>query len=253
MDGEMKFPSINWDFWKHNKFILEDEDDYLINEEYSEFIESLTNKPFSFIDNSEKIFGVNLTKKKENESQSKRFKVYNFFNPKLEDMDQIIINNKIQTKKILFLSRKKNRKEMKDNIIKKIKSRFFKFIKIILKERFEKNYNYKGPFKFLSQKFICDITKENNKYFWNETLLEFLENKLQGNNKYKILGFLLMDKIGEIKLQDLFNEYLISKEFEESIPCKKNEINVNERYINDYKINAKEFINYFTQETKTSK
>ena len=142
---------------------------------------------------------------------------------------------------------------MQDNIIKKIKSKFFKYIKIILKERLVKRYNYKGSFKFLSQKFICNIKKDDNKSIWNETLLEFLENKLQSNNKYKILGFLKDDKIGEIKLQDLYNEYLNSQEFEEIVHCIKKEKNVNEKYVNDYKNNAKEFINYFTQEKKSSK
>ena len=205
--------------------------------------------PFPLEENT--ILKMIKTIPKPKEKRNISFKVYRFFNPKLTTID--IYTDKIPGKKKLFLSRKKNRKIMQDNIIKKIKSKFFKYIKIILKERLVKRYNYKGSFKFLPQKFICNIKKDDNKSIWNETLLEFLENKLQSNNKYKILGFLKDDKIGEIKLQDLYNEYLNSQEFEEIVHCIKKEKNVNEKYVNDYKINAKEFINYFTQEKKSSK
>ena len=79
---------------------------------------------------------------------------------------------------------------MKDNIIKKIKSRFFKYIKKSLKERLLYEYNYKKSFYFLSQKLISDISKKNNANIWDENFLDFLENKLQDKNKYEILEYL---------------------------------------------------------------
>ncbi len=140
---------------------------------------------------------------------------------------------------------------MKDNIIKKIKSRFFKAIKNILKEKLQTRYKYKGSFKYLPQKFISNIKKENNRTFWEEKLLEFFEGKLKSDNK--VLELLKEDKIGEIKLKDLFNDYLNSQEFQESIPNSENERNVDQNYIDDYINYSKEFINYFTEEKKVKK
>ena len=48
-------------------------------------------------------------------------------------------------------------------------------------------------------------------------------------------------------LKDIFNEYLNSQEFKDSIPNTKNEKRVTEGYINDYINNAKDFINFFTK------
>ena len=48
-----------------------------------------------------------------------------------------------------------------------------------------------------------------------------------------------------MKLKDIFNEYLNSQEFKDSIPNAKNEKRVTEGYINDYINNAKDFINMF--------
>ena len=134
---------------------------------------------------------------------------------------------------------------MKDNILKKIKSRFFKNIKKILKERLKKGYNYNRYFKFLSQKFICDISKETNKLIWNQTFIEFIAEKSVDNNKAKILDTLKKDKIGIMTLKEIFNEYLNSQEFVESIPSKNKENEVNQKYIDDYIFYANNFINYY--------
>ena len=185
-------------------------------------------------------------------SKFPKFQSHCFFNPKLKDDEQITIKNKrLKKKNIQFLSRKTNRKGMKDNIIKKIKSRFFKAIKNILKEKLQIRYKYKRSFKYLPQKFISNIKKENNRAFWEETLLEFFKGKLKSDNK--ALELLKEDKIGEIKLKDLFNDYLNSQEFQESIPNSENERNVDQNYIDDYINYSKEFINYFTEEKKVKK
>ena len=185
--------------------------------------------------------------KKNSKPKSFIFESHCFFNPKLKETEQII-NKKNKKRKMYSLSRKAHRKEMKDNIIKKIKSRFFKSIKKILKEKLIIKYKYKKSFKYLPQAFICDIKKENNKSFWEETLLEFLEGRLERDNK--VLNLIKEDRVGEIKLKDLFNDYLNSQEFKESIPNFDNERYIDQNYINDYINNAKEFIDYFTKEKK---
>ena len=191
-------------------------------------------------------------------NNSNRFNIFHLFNPKLiennqnKENDEININ-KNHKKNILFLSRKKERKEMKDNILKKVKSRFFKNVKKRLKERLTKVHKSENSFNFLSQKFISDVTKKNNELIWEEKFSEFLELKLIDNNKHEILKSLEKEKIGEITLRELYNEYLNSQEFEDSIPKNENEKNVTETYIKDYINNAKNFINYFTGEKKNSK
>ena len=178
---------------------------------------------------------------------SPKFETFNIFSPKLIKSEDIIVKPKRPRKKILFLSRKKNRKEMIDNILKKIKSRFFKTMKKQLKERLIKGYNYKKNFNFLSQDFIRDVSKKNNKLIWNQTFLEFMKDKSKDNlNKDIILKALQEDKIGNMTLEEIFNEYLNSREFVNSIPNEKNEKELNQKYIDDYIFYANNFINYFT-------
>ena len=178
---------------------------------------------------------------------SPKFETFNIFSPKLIKSEDIIVKPKRPRKKILFLSRKKNRKEMVDNILKKIKSRFFKTMKKQLKERLIKGFNYKKKFKFLPQDFIRDVSKKNNKLIWNQTFLEFMKDKSKGNlNNDIILKALQEDKIGNMTLEEIFNEYLNSREFVNSIPNEKNEKELNQKYIDDYIFYANNFINYFT-------
>ena len=179
---------------------------------------------------------------------SPKFEIFNIFSPKLIKSEDIIVKPKRPRKKILFLSRKKNRKEMIDNILKKIKSRFFKTIKNQLKERLIKGYNYKKKFKFLPQDFIRDVSKKNNKLIWNQTFLEFMKDKSKDNlNKDIILKALQEDKIGNMTLEEIFNEYLNSREFVNSIPNEKNEKELNQKYIDDYIFYANNLINYYSQ------
>ena len=178
---------------------------------------------------------------------SPKFETFNIFSPKLIKSEDIIVKPKRPRKKILFLSRKKNRKEMIDNILKKIKSRFFKTMKKQLKERLIKGYNYKKKFKFLPQDFIRDVSKKNNKLIWNQTFLEFMKDKSKGNlNNDIILKALQEDKIGNMTLEEIFKEYLNSREFVNSIPNEKNEKELNQKYIDDYIFYANNIINYYT-------
>ena len=195
----------------------------------------------------------NVKNIKKTNSKNPKFESHCFFNPKLKNKEEINEKNR-RKQKIIFLSRKTeriDRKRMRDNINKKIKSRFFKSIKNILKEKVLLRYKYKKSFKFLSQKFICDTSIENNKSYWEEILLEFFEGKLESNNK--ALELIKEDKIGAIKFKDLFNEYLNSQEFVDNIPSIDNEDNIDQNYITDYINKAKEFINYFQQKKPRKK
>ena len=193
---------------------------------------------------------VIINKKKSN-PKSLKFESHCFFTPILKGNDPIINTNKTQKRNIYFISRKSMRKEMKDNIIKKIKSKFFKSIKKILKGKLLQKYKYKKSFKYLPPKFISDIKKINNKSIWEQTLLEFFTGKLECNNI--VLKLLKSDKIGEISLKDIFCDYLNSQEFKDSIQSINNERNVDQNYIDDYIQNANNFIHYFTQEYKKTK
>ena len=180
-------------------------------------------------------------------SKSKIFKFEShiFFNPKLKDIEQIM--KKKQKKNIRFIARKRNRNRKKDsdNINKKIKIKFFAAMKKILKEKVDLRYKTKKPFKFMSKEFKNDITIANHKSYWEETLLEFCEEKLEKGNI--ALELVKEDKIGELKLKDIYNDYLNSQEFEVDILHIQSRSNVDQNYIDIYKNNAKEFINHFLE------
>ena len=193
-------------------------------------------------------FQISIMKSEKKSNSIIKFESHRFFNPKLKDNEQIIIKKKRKPKKHkYFIARKTNRdrKNDKDNIMKKIKSKFFKSIKKILKEKVQIKYKMKKSFKFITQKFISSISIENNKSFWEETLLEFCEKYLSKDNK--ALELMKEDKIGEITFKDLYNDYLESGEFEEGVLSVKNEENVDQNYIDNYINYAKGFINYFLE------
>ena len=216
---------------EHNKF-----NDLSLNEEFEDMLDDKSGCVFD----SDEIHTLFPASK-----LSSKFEIFHFFSPKLlESKDSISIPKKQKQKK-LFLTRKKNRKKMKDNILKKIKSRFFKNIRKTLQERLKRRYNYIGKFKFISQKFICDISKPTNELIWNQTFIDFIAEKSVDNDKAQLLDALKRDKIGNMTLKEIFNEYLNSQEFVESIPNKNKENEVNQKYIDDYIFYANNFINYY--------
>jgi hypothetical protein len=162
---------------------------------------------------------------------------------------------------------KKTRKEMPDEIRKKIKSRFFKDLRKFINKLFTEN-DIEKKLEFLPQDFISNISKPENKSMLDKTLeqiilensddnsendnnedknqnnlilIEFLKEK-ENQNKYKIRKIY---NIFNTKIRELFNEYLKSDEFEQSIIRLKEEGNYSE-YIKDYIIKAEEFVNYFS-------
>jgi hypothetical protein len=162
---------------------------------------------------------------------------------------------------------KRTRKEMPDEIRKKIKSRFFKDLRKFINKLFIEN-EIEKKLEFLPQDFISNISKPENKSMLDKTLeqiilensddssenynnedknknnlilLDFLKEK-ENQNKYKIRKIY---NIFNTKIRELFNEYLKSDEFEQSIIRLKEEGNYSE-YIKDYIIKAEEFVNYFS-------
>jgi hypothetical protein len=162
---------------------------------------------------------------------------------------------------------KKTRKEMPDEIRKKIKSRFFKDLKKSINKFFIIS-DIEKKMEFLPQEFISNISKPENKSMLNKTLEQIILENLDDNSKNEnnqnknknnlvLLDFLKekgnknnykIKKIYNIfntQIKELFHEYLKSNEFEESLKRLKEEGNYSE-YIKDYIIKAEEFVNYFS-------
>ena len=155
---------------------------------------------------------------------------------------------------------KESRKEKSDEIRKKIKSRFFKSLKNCINDELNK-ISFPYEFEFLPQNFISNISKNENKIIINKTLKEIIldnkeDNSEKCNNNIKLLEHLNLNKnnkeIGKIynifnqTFQNLFSEYLESKEFKNSIIKLKEEGNYFD-YIKDYIDKAKDFVNYFSK------
>ena len=163
----------------------------------------------------------------------------------------------------------KSRKEAADNIRKKIKSRFFKSLKNCINQEIEKK-GINKKMEYLPQNFISNISKgknQLNKLMLDKTLKELIIYSI-GNisdtdkkkDKYEknidLLNYLDKEKdnnnninkiynIFQTKIKDLFNEYLKSEEFEQSIILLKKEGNYSE-YIKSYIYEADNFINFFS-------
>ena len=159
----------------------------------------------------------------------------------------------------------KKRKDNADNIRKKIKSRFLKALKNAINQKL-KNAGSKYFFNLLPQSFIINLSKEKNKEILNLSLKEILvkdfnnkkEAKRADYNKYKhnllVLNYLEknkeiseksdFNKIKNMKYSEIFNEYLLSKEFESEISRLKLE-KENDNYIQNYIIKAIDFIHFF--------
>lgn len=160
---------------------------------------------------------------------------------------------------------KQQRKDKIDEIMKKIKSRFFKAMKSCINKIFENN-GIKRQLDYLPQEFIANVYKTNNKLMLEKTLEEIIIENKNNNSKAKkkqsksknnldLLDYLKENlnnkrirkiyKIFNTNIKDLYNEYLKSEQFEESIVKLKEEGNYSS-YIQDYINKAKNFINYFS-------
>ena len=158
------------------------------------------------------------------------------------------------------------RKENADNIRKKIKSRFLKVLKNTVNERLKAAGSQK-LFKFLPQRFICNVSKEKNKavlnlsfkelfsknfceeekgneadlanYYHNLSVLDYLEKnkEISENSNFNVFK--------DMKYYKIYNEYLKSKEFEMEIASLKKE-KENDKYIKNYIIKASDLIEFFS-------
>ena len=131
----------------------------------------------------------------------------------------------------------KERKDMEDNMRKKIKSNFYKELKKKL------NVKY-GDFKF-SQKMIINIAKEENKNNLQMSLKDvFISQNIKKNNDLFNNIRDNDDRILNIEMKYLFNEYLNSSQFQDSI---KNLIKEGELfdYIHNYIQVSDNYISYF--------
>ena len=172
-------------------------------------------------------------------------------------------NKKNWHKKILNVEK---RKENADNIRKKIKSRFLKVLKNTVNERLKAAGSQK-LFKFLPQRFICNVSKEKNKavlnlsfkelfsknfcedekgneadlanYYHNLSVLDYLEKnkEISENSNFNVFK--------DMKYYKIYNEYLKSKEFEMEIASLKKE-KENDKYIKNYIIKASDLIEFFS-------
>ena len=87
---------------------------------------------------------------------------------------------------------------------------------------------------------ISDTDKKKDKYVKNIDLLNYLDKEKDNNNNINKIY-----NIFQTKIKDLFNEYLKSEEFEQSIILLKKEGNYSE-YIKSYIYEADNFINFFS-------
>lgn len=208
---------------------------------------------------------------------------YNKFKEEIQDLDKIInVNcNRFKVHKKNKIKRKRNKKEKierkrkPDNIRKKIKSRFFKSLKIRINQLL-KSAKSKESFDLLPQCFIINITKKVNKAVMNMTLkalfsCDFLKEKLiieskEGKDKMSIIDLKKYERnkkvikylennniimknskfniIGNMTFSEAFEEYLKSDEFEKEIQKLEQEGN-DMNYIKDYIVKAFGFIKYF--------
>ena len=123
-------------------------------------------------------------------------------------------------------------------------------------------------FKNLSQKFITNVKKDKNNYLFELSLEDLLkinfyeeeEEEEKGKNScnyehnQKVLKYLEKKneisiksdfiKIKNMKIKEIFHEYLNSKEFEDEIvDLKKNE---NDKYVKDFIIKAISLMKFFS-------
>ena len=236
------------------------ENDYPIIKDIFNFYDNNHNEVIKK-SNQNKIFLCEKIKKQENKELCLFTPgIYNNYSWKIIN-EALNDNSRIINKKRKLI---KNRKQNSDNVRKKIKARFLKaLIKAINKKL--KMSGSKYFFSLFQQSFISNLSKGVNSPIVNLTLGEiFSKNFFGGKNgpdikKYKDNNFVLnylekhpeiseksnFNKIRDMKYSELFNEYFISKEFEEEIYKLKQE-KENDKYIKNYIIKSKNFINFFS-------
>ena len=145
-----------------------------------------------------------------------------------------------------------HRKDNADNKRKKIKVNFHNTLQIAINEKL-KRAGSKYLFKALPASFKSNVTKENNRAILdlplkeillknknNKFVLEYLENNCNISEKSNF------NKIKNMKYYEIYNEYLLSKEFKLVISSLKQK--ENDKYISNYICKANHLINFFRLE-----
>ena len=177
-----------------------------------------------------------------------------FGKPEKENEEYI---NKYTNKPIFMKHEKtniKNRKYMKDDMRKRIKSNFYKQLKKKLNDKLREINIFNQNFAF-SQSMIINVAKIENKKNLDMSLKEILLKEYKNDfttkkNKDIINKYIKkddpIDNILKIQLKFLYNEYLHSEQFNESINKLSEEENYD--YIHNYIKVAEKFIYFFTKE-----
>ena len=222
-------------------------------------------------------------KSKNTLEKNKVKKVYfNTINQRIIRKEIKKILNEDKTKKIFLTGNPlitERRKFKPDDIRKKIKSNFLKWVKNYINKKLI-SANSQKLFDYFPQCFVADINKERNKEIINMTFKELVNtdfyNKFKNNknntdenkqNKAKtkhekkylknieVLDYLEYNEDIRKKInfddfenktyKELFNEYLESKGFDDHI-CKL-KLNEGQEYVKNYIIKAFNFINFYSK------
>ena len=220
-------------------------------------VESITSKPEKEIAKKKKI--------KQRKSKNIKPNEFKLFNPnKNIKYLRSHYNKKYFYRVIIYIGKniKRKRGSMRDNISKKIKVNFFKNIIASLNWKLRKK-NINKDFQRLDQNYITDVTKTYNKYLFEKTLKEIIKEKPKVKDKenakkkedkwrqnIKLIEELEesgdedLKHIFEMNIEELFNEYLDSKEFEESIyDLRRKKFYFD--YIQNYIQIAENLVNYY--------
>ena len=220
-------------------------------------VESITSKPEKEIAKKKKI--------KQRKSKNIKPNEFKLFNPnKNIKYLRSHYNKKYFYRVIIYIGKniKRKRGSMRDNISKKIKVNFFKNIIASLNWKLRKK-NINKDFQRLDQNYITDVTKTYNKYLFEKTLKEIIkekpkvkdkENAKKKEDKWRQNIKLIEESeesgdedfkhIFEMNMEELFNEYLDSKEFEESIyDLRRKKFYFD--YIQNYIQIAENLVNYY--------
>ena len=220
-------------------------------------VESITSKPEKEIAKKKEI--------KQRKSQNIKPNEFKLFNPnKNIKYLRSHYNKKYFYRVIIYIGKniKRKRGSMRDNISKKIKVNFFKNIIASLNWKLRKK-NINKDFQRLDQNYITDVTKTYNKYLFEKTLKEIIkekpkvkdkENAKKKEDKWRQNIKLIEESeesgdedfkhIFEMNMEELFNEYLDSKEFEESIyDLRRKKFYFD--YIQNYIQIAENLVNYY--------
>ena len=156
---------------------------------------------------------------------------------------------------------KRSRRENQDNIRKKIKRGFLNNALIPKINMIIKKQGGKFVFEIFKQHFVSDVTRKNNMELFNMTLEEIfrkkeLYNEIELNSYYCNLKLINSKEIQEnkelknilnLKLLNIFEEYINSKEFNIDEIKRLKSKNMKDSYIKRYIHLAKNFIKFIIE------